>query len=323
LWEHYLFSGDRAFLEKRAYPVMKGSAQFYLGWLIDDGHGALTTCPSVSTENDFLAPNGKKAEVSAGCTMDMALLRELFANCIAAAGILGIDADFSAALQKARNRLVPYKIGKYGQLQEWSEDFAESTPGQRHMSHLYGLYPGSEITPRKTPELAKAARTSLERRLANGGAYTGWSRAWAIAFWARLADGDMAEESLTMLMKHSTGRNLFDTHPGDKGAIFQIDGNFGATAAISEMLLQSHEGELALLPAVPGNWTEGSFRGLRARGGVEVNLAWSGGKANSGRLLANSKVKVQVRAPKGQTVMGKAVAEITLQPGQPFPLHFA
>ena len=213
LYDHYRFTGNREFLRTRAYPLMKGSAEFCLAWLIEDGNGHLTTCPSESTENNFMAPDGKPAMTSAGCTMDMALLRELFANCSAAAKELGVDADFAAKLDAARGRLLPYQIGKFGQLQEWSVDFEESTPGQRHMSHMYPLYPGGEITPRGTPELARAARVSLERRLANGGAYTGWSRAWAIAFWTRLADGDKAWESLSMLMQHSTNLNLFDTHP--------------------------------------------------------------------------------------------------------------
>ena len=168
LWDHYRFTGDTAFLRQRAYPTMKGAAQFCLGWLIDDGHGRLTTCPSVSTENNFLAPNGKRAEVSAGCTMDMALIRELFSHCLEAARVLGTDKEFSERLETARAKLLPYRVGKYGQLQEWSVDFEEATPGQRHMSQLYPLYPGSEITPRRTPELARAARVSLERRLANG-----------------------------------------------------------------------------------------------------------------------------------------------------------
>jgi len=195
-----------------------------MAWLIEDANGHLTTCPSESTENNFMAPDGKPAMTSAGCTMDMALIRELFTNCIHTTKELGIDEDFAANLDAARARLIPYQVGKYGQLQEWSVDFVESTPGQRHMSHIYPLYPGSEITPRGTPELARAARISLERRLANGGAYTGWSRAWAIAFWSRLGDGDKAWESLNMLMQHSTNINLFDTHPAGKTSIFQIDG---------------------------------------------------------------------------------------------------
>ncbi|MGD0730363.1 MAG: glycoside hydrolase family 95 protein [Terracidiphilus sp.] len=302
LFEHYRFTRDREFLRTRAYPLMKGSAEFCLGWLIDDGDGHLTTCPSESTENDFLAPDGKPATTSAGCTMDMALVRELFTNCIAACGELGIDGDFAARLNAARAHLLPYRVGSYGQLQEWSVDFAENTPGQRHMSHLYPLYPGGEITPRGSPELAKAARTSLERRLANGGAYTGWSRAWAIAFWARLGDGDKAWESLEMLMQHSTNINLFDSHPWGKTSIFQIDGNFGATAAIAEMLLQSHTGVIELLPALPAAWPEGRVRGLRARGSVEVDLRWENGKASEAVLRADFSGDYRLRAPHGQKI---------------------
>ncbi len=326
LWEHYQFTGDRAFLLRRAYPIMKGAAQFYLGWLIDDGQGRLTTCPSFSTENNFLTPEGKTAETSAGCTMDIALIGELFRNCLAAMDVLNIqfgsDPDLRAQIRQAQRKLPAYQIGRYGQLQEWREDFAEATPGQRHMSHLYGLYPGSDITPRKTPELAKAARISLERRLANGGAYTGWSRAWAIAFWARLGDGKMAEESLTMLMKHSTGPAMLDTHPAEKGSIFQIDGNFGATAAIAEMLVQSHEGEVALLPALPPNWSEGAVSGLRLRGGLELDLIWKNGKAVSGELRSARGATVRVRAPQGQSIRNRAFADLTVPPGQPVRLTF-
>ena len=302
LYEHYLFTGDREWLRGRAYPLMKGSASFCLAWLIDDKKGHLTTCPSESTENDFLAPDGKPAMTSAGCTMDMALIRELFTNCSAAARELGIDNSFAAQLDAARARLIPYRIGKHGQLQEWAVDFDESTPGQRHMSHLYGLYPGNQITPRATPELAKAARVSLERRLANGGAYTGWSRAWAICFWARLLDGDQAWESLSMLMKHSTNGNLFDTHPGSSGPIFQIDGNFGATAAIAELLVQSHGGSIDLLPALPSAWHEGHAKGLRARPGLTIDVEWSGGRATSCNIRADHAGEYRFRAPQSQTI---------------------
>ena len=318
LYEHYLFTRDREFLRNQAYPLMKGSAQFCLAWLIDDGKGRLTTCPSESTENNFRAPDGKPAQTSAGCTMDMALIRELFTNCIAASKALGIDADFAAKLDAARARLLPYQIGKYGQLQEWSVDFEESTPGQRHMSQLYPLYPGNQITPRSTPELAKAARVSLERRLAHGGAYTGWSRAWAIAFWARLADGDKAWESLSMLMQHSTNINLFDTHPAHKGSIFQIDGNFGATAAIAELLIQSHTGTIDLLPALPSAWPEGEVKGLRARGGLQVDLRWTGGNADVCVIRPDYAGDYHFRAPRGQSIMaittGSGPAKLSQQP---------
>jgi alpha-L-fucosidase 2 len=308
LFEHYLFTADVEFLHTRAYPVMKGAAEFCLAWLIEDGKGHLTTCPSESTENDFMAPDGKSAMTSAGCTMDMALIRELFTNCVTASKKLDVDTAFASKLTTAMQRLLPYRIGKYGQLQEWSLDFEESTPGQRHMSHMYPLYPGNQITPAGTPALAQAARVSLERRLANGGAYTGWSRAWAICFWARLADGDQAWESLSMLMRHSTNINLFDTHPAKEGPIFQIDGNFGTTAAIAEMLLQSHTGTIDLLPALPSVWAEGEVSGLCARGGLSIDIRWSAGRADACKIRPAVTAEYTFRPPKGQRIAGLSTA---------------
>ena len=336
LWEHYLFTQDKEFLRKRAYPVMKGAAEFCLDWLIEDRQGRLSTCPSFSTENAFTAPNGKRAETSAGCTMDLALIRELFANCMEASRTLGIDAAFQNELEKKRARLLLYQIGKHGQLQEWSKDFDEPEPGQRHMSHMYPLYPGCEFTPRKMAGFWKASRVSLERRLKAGGAYTGWSRAWAINFWARLCDGDMAHESLCRLLDHSTGPNLFDTHPAGQGWIFQIDGNFGGAAAVAEMLLHSHEGEINFLPALPKAWPAGRVKGLRARGGVEVDIAWERGRAASATLHAGLTREHRLRAPEGQRIAavsldGRAVAarledgtmRIRLQAGKSYQVRFA
>jgi alpha-L-fucosidase 2 len=309
---------------------MKRAAEFCLWWLVEAKDGSLTTCPSFSPENQFLTADGIKAGTSAGSTMDLALMRELFSNTIAAAQELKIEDDFPGRLKTARARLVPYRTGAKGQLLEWSEDFAEPEPGHRHMSHLYGLFPGCEITPDATPELAAAARKSLELRLANGGAYTGWSRAWSLALWARLRDGEKAHEGFALLMEHSTGVNLFDTHPAGKSQIFQIDGNFGATAAISEMLLQSHQGGIEFLPALPARWASGgTVRGLVARGGVVVDLAWKDGKAQKARLEARVRGNYLLKAPRGQKIVSSQTASqgswtsVALERGRPLEITFA
>jgi alpha-L-fucosidase 2 len=249
---------------------------------------------------------------------------------------LGIDADFRAEAEKKRSLLPNYQIGKHGQLQEWSKDFDEPEPGQRHMSHLYPLYPGNEFTPQHMTEFWKASQVSLERRLTAGGGYTGWSRAWVICLWARLMNGDPAHKSVSALLQHSTGPNLWDTHPAGKGWIFQIDGNFGGTAGMAEMLLQSHNGEIVFLPALPKAWPRGSVKGLRARGGVEVDIAWSGGRATQAdlrpaisgerrfRLLHGDQRMLSVMMDGGRVPV-KAdgdVTRIALQAGKAYQLRF-
>ncbi len=311
VWEHYRFGGDRTFLETRGFPLMRSCAEFCAAWLVRDPRsGHLTTAPSISPENLFMTASGKAAAISAGCTMDLALIRELFTNCIAAMRVIGDVDGLSARLAGLLKQLEPYRVGRYGQLQEWSTDFAEQDPGHRHISHLYPLYPGDAIDPVRTLRLAQAARASMARREAHGGASTGWSRAWATAVWARLGDGAQAGRSLSAFIANSVAANLLDTHPAQPRPVFQIDGNLGITAAIAEMLLQSRETEIALLPALPPQWISGRVAGLRARGGHEVAIAWSDRHVNATVTAGGERLTVRT-PPRFEAVTvsqhGKAV----------------
>lgn len=302
LYQHYLYTKDKAYLEK-IYPAMKGASLFFVDMLVQDPRSKyLVTAPTTSPENAYRMPTGQTVHVAAGSTMDNQIIRELFTNTIETAKTLGVDAAFSSELENKRSRLMPTSIGDDGRIMEWLEPFEEVEPTHRHVSHLYGLYPGDEISIDKTPELAEAARKTLVKR---GDISTGWSMAWKINFWARLCDGEHAYKLLADLLSPcipegateakggGTFPNLFCAHPP-----FQIDGNFGGCAGIAEMLIQSHADKIKFLPALPSAWPEGSFSGLKVRGGGEVSAQWKEGKLTEASLKATIPGKFVIEIPK-------------------------
>ncbi len=321
-WEHYLFTGDKKYLKDKAFPQMKGAAEFILDFLTEGPAGSksagrLVTNPSHSPENTFIKPDGTRSQFTSGATMDLQICRELLQSCLAASNELGHPKD--AFLDQVNQKLFllrPVQISpKTGRLQEWVEDYDEAEQGHRHMSHLFGLHPGTQITKSGTPDLFEAARRSLEYRLANGGGGTGWSRAWLVNFFARLADPKGVQEHLDLLFIKSTQNNLLDSHPP-----FQIDGNFGATAGIAESLVQSHETTpegiriIRIMPALPSTWTTGSISGIKARGGLTVEVNWRESHLDVLTMKASKPIKFRLQTPRGeQEVTLKADETITVR----------
>lgn len=276
IWKHFCYTQDAAFLQDM-YPVIRDAVLFFHDYLIEY-EGQYVTCPSVSPENTYILPSGESGCVCYGATMDTEILKDLFGCFLKASEALGIEDEFTARTKQIAEKLPPYRIGGHGQLMEWCEDYEEQEPGHRHISHLYALHPSDQITPDGEPELSKAAAKTLERRLQYGGGHTGWSCAWIVNMYARLWDGEQAWSNLQKMFEKSTFPNRMSNHPMGPGFVFQIDGNYGATSGISEMLLQSSETRTILLPAIPKAWESGSVRGLVMYGGAEVNMEWKRGE---------------------------------------------
>ncbi|AWK06669.1 hypothetical protein HYN56_21520 [Flavobacterium crocinum] len=299
LWEHYEYTGDKEYL-KKVYPIIKGAAEFSLDWLQKDKSGYLVTMPSTSPENIFYYEGKKKGTVTTASTMDIGIIKDLFENTAEASKILNRDSDFREKVNKAATELIPFQIGKKGQLLEWYKDFEEEDPHHRHTSHLYALHPANLISPLKTPELAAAAKKTLELRGDDG---TGWSLAWKVNMWARLLDGNHAyqlfknqlrltKENNTEYSRHGgCYPNLFDAHPP-----FQIDGNFAGTAGVIEMLMQSQNKEIHLLPALPDSWTDGEIKGITAKGNFKVDIKWNAGKMTQAKIISQIGGKCSIRS---------------------------
>ncbi|MFC4478088.1 glycosyl hydrolase family 95 catalytic domain-containing protein [Flavobacterium chungangensis] len=322
IWEHYTFTQDVVYLKKEGYPLMKGAAEFCLGWMVTDKNGNLITSPSTSPENQYKLADGFVGATLYGGTADLAMIRECFEKTIKASKVLNTDADFRKKLETALSKLYPYQIGKKGNLQEWYFDWEDNDPKHRHQSHLFGLFPGDHITPLKTPDLAEASKKTLEIK---GDETTGWSKGWRINLWARLWDGNRAYKMYRELLRYvdpdgkktekprrggGTYPNLFDAHPP-----FQIDGNFGGAAAVAEMLVQSNENEIRLLPALPDAWSEGSVKGICARGGFEIEMTWSDKKPE--KVIVSSK-----NGGKTTLIFGDKKQEIVLQKGESIEIKF-
>jgi alpha-L-fucosidase 2 len=314
LWDHFEYTGDMQFLKQRAYPRLRDISEFLLDYLVESPDGHLVTGPSQSPENQYKLPDGSKASLCMAPAMDIQITRAVFDRVARGSKLLGVDSELREQVIAASKRLPAFKISKTGMLQEWDEDYPETEPGHRHISHLFALYPDGQITPRGTPELANAARASLKGRLDHGGGSTGWSRSWIINCYARLEDGDAAYDSILQLIRQSTRHNLFDVCGLKENSPFQIDGNLGGPAGFAEMLLQSHGGVVRLLPALPSAWPSGSFRGLRARGGLEVDCKWSGKKITDTTLRATLDSDVRLAAPAGQNLVS------VTQAGKPLKL---